>query len=71
MMLVLVSIEIGRSLSLIRPRSIAAWPYCGPWMMGAECRSLKRGQHMEFSFKPASTSEEELPILALSYTGIL
>ena len=72
MMLVLVSISIGGVFGYDPPKgaSLLGRIY-GPWMMGAGMSLTEKGDNTwNFHLNPASTSEEELPILALSYTGI-
>jgi len=72
MMLVLVSISIGGVFGYDPPEgaSLLGRIY-GPWMMGAGMSLTEKGDNTwNFHLNPASTSEEELPILALSYTGI-
>ncbi len=72
MMLVLVSISISGVFGYDPPKgaSLLGRIY-GPWMMGAGMSLTEKGDNTwNFLLNPASTSEEELPILALSYTGI-
>ena len=72
MMLILVSFSIVGVYAYDPPKgaSLLGRIY-GPWTMGGGLSLTEKGDNTwNFLLNPASTSEEELPILALSYTGI-